>query len=67
MIKRPDDEAAFQALCDVILGPMKSVYKLETWRDQLREKAAFYRLQTIQFEFDADRIDKYLAEPKKAK
>ena len=40
---------------------------IETLRDQLREKAAFCRLRTIQHEFDADRIDKYLAEPKEWK
>ena len=67
MVKRPDDEAAFRAYCDAIRGPLDSVYKLEAWRDQLREVAAICKLRIIQNEFDADRIDKYLAESKKAK
>ncbi len=67
MIKRPDDEAAFRAYCDSVLGPMDSVFKLEGWRDQLRESVTACKLRIIQNEFDADRIDEYLAELKKAK
>ena len=64
MPKRPDDEAAFQAYCDTLLGHNRLTYRLEQWRDQLREKIATYKLHIIQGEFDADRIDKYLAELK---
>lgn len=65
MIKRPDDEAAFRAYCDTLLEPSRLTYRLETWRDRLRENVAVCELRIIQNEFDAQRIEDYLAELKK--
>lgn len=60
-----EERAAFRAYLDSVLGPRRDVWRLEAYRDYLREKAAGARLHCVQNELDAQRVEEYLDELKK--